>query len=78
MSAVKPRDVVQIDPVSNPKFAGCFAVVEEVKSWGVVAYVACPGPSVGQAYVRLAHEHFVRVGKAEWVLGEPAPLGPEP
>lgn len=41
MHTVVPGDVVQLD-ATDPKFAYCFLVVTEAKSWGVVGYVQVP------------------------------------
>ncbi len=63
----KVGDVVQIDPEIHPKFAACFAIVEEVKSWGVVAYVPVPDKQPGTiAPVRLEWKHCAPIGRAMW------------
>ncbi len=59
-------DVVQIDPTCQTKFPACFAIVDEVRPWGVVAYVPIPGPNTGKAYVRLESQEFHRIGLAMW------------
>ena len=58
-------DVIQIKP--EHKWAGCLAIVSEVKSFGCEAYVEVP--QGGSAYIRLKKEDYVYVGKAEYVRG---------
>lgn len=68
MSEIKAGDVVQIDPTTNERFAGCLAIVEEVRSWGVVASVPIPAaPKPQQAPIRLQSGSYVRIGAAEWI-----------
>lgn len=68
LSEVLPGDVVQVDPRGDELgFGAAFAVVEKVEGWGVFAYVRVPGPQGGDAYVRLGHGQFQKVGVAEWV-----------
>ena len=57
--------MVQIDPTHDPRFGGCFMLVEEVKSWGVQGFVKLPAQ--GDAYYRVPFEHCMRIGTAEWV-----------
>lgn len=60
-------DIVQIVP--HHKWGGCLAVVDDVRAWGVVAYVRLPhndGSPAGDAYTRLAWADFQAVGKAVW------------
>jgi hypothetical protein len=48
---------------SNPSFDNCVAIVDEVRSWGVIAYVMAPhdfGP--GQFWIRLTHDSFIDTG----------------
>lgn len=73
--AMKPGDVVQINPSAHPKFAGCFAVVDEVRSFGVTADIPIAGDPRSIAPVRLAWGEFLRVGAAPWLrVNEPDPL----
>lgn len=67
MKEVQAGDVVQISPdaACNEGLLACFAVVDEVKGWGVTAAVRCPGKGV--AYVRLHFGNFERIGAAVWV-----------
>jgi hypothetical protein len=61
---LSPGDIVQIGP-SHP-WACCLAVVDEVRPWGVMAYVHIPKEE-GQAYTRLAWADFEVVGgRAVW------------
>jgi hypothetical protein len=61
------NDIIQIDP-SKDLFGGCMAVVSEVKSWGVQAYVQSAGVP-GQQYIRLKHGEFEPTGgRAVWVV----------
>jgi hypothetical protein len=65
---VAERDIIQLVPPS--KWAGCLAVVCEVREWGVVAYVPLPGPCDGvvmmvdekRAYTRLDWDDFTLTG----------------
>ena len=60
-------DVIQIHPVTRLKdFHYRFATVDEVKQWGVVAYVH---EREGLAYVRLTWGQFVCIGKASYMVG---------
>ncbi len=62
--------VVQIDPGHDDVFGASFLVVTEMKSWGVQGYVTIPGKdgNGGSAYYRVAFEHIVYIGEAEWSL----------
>jgi hypothetical protein len=59
---VKVGDVVQIQPGAyQSEWDGCFAVVTEARSWGVVADVY----GFKDTYpIRLASNQFGRIGKA--------------
>lgn len=63
----QPGEVVQINPEKHPKFAGCFAVVDQLRRWGVVADIPMPGDPNAIIPVRLAWADFARVGMACWV-----------
>lgn len=67
----KVNDVVQINPAHDARFGGCFLLVEEVKSWGVLGFVQIPGNAEqgGQAYYRLPWNGGDYVGKAVFILG---------
>jgi len=66
--AAEPGDVIQIDPEHDPVFGGCFAIVEEVKLWGV-NLCGCPIPSGDGrvAYYRVPHGAYAVIGRAAWV-----------
>jgi len=67
MKVAKIGSVIQISPeFVNPIFGGCFAIVNEEKGWGVLAYVLVPGK--GQAYVRVPNEHLQIIGDAVWII----------
>jgi len=58
-------DVIQIAPEHDDVFGGTFAIVQEVKGWGVsLCSVAVPGK--GMAYFRVPHGRYVVVGRAMW------------
>lgn len=59
-------DVIQIN--ENHKWQGCLAIVDEVKSWGIQAYV--PIPIGGNAFVRLMYGDFEVIGKATLVIND--------
>ncbi len=66
-------DVVQIDPERQPGFGGCLAIIEEVRDWGVVAYVPVPDKEPGTiAPIRLEWADCSHVGKAKWTTDEEA------
>lgn len=63
MKDVKEHDIIQIAPPH--KWGGCLAVVSELKSFGVQAYVSIPrndGAAPGDAYIRLTWDDFEPVG----------------
>jgi hypothetical protein len=63
---MQPNTVIQIAPPH--KWAGCLAIVDEVKSWGVQAYIAIPqGGEVRNAYVRLKWAELEVIGPAAFV-----------
>lgn len=64
---ITEHEIIQINP-SKEVFGGCMAVVTEVKSWGVQAYVQSAGVP-GQQYIRLKHGDFeITGGRAVWVV----------
>jgi hypothetical protein len=71
---IRVGDVVQIDPAFEDKlFAGCFLTVTETKSWGVQGYVLIPQSKLqppGVAYYRVNFSEIIKIGKAEWAIGE--------
>jgi hypothetical protein len=64
MESIAVGDVIQIHP-DQRALGGCFAVVTEVRGWGVIADV--PVSRAGVAPVRLQESEYIRIGKAEWV-----------
>ena len=74
---LKPGDVVQFNPmtVGNRAFAGCFAIVTELREWG--ALVGAPGFGTrdefgGTAYYRAKWDEIEFVGRAAFVPGSDA------
>lgn len=63
-------DVVQIDPKYDDRFGGCFMTVTDVRAWGAVGYFGIPGEK-GVAYYRCKWEGMEKVGRAQWMMGEP-------
>jgi len=62
-------DVIQIDPESDDRFAGCLMIVTEPKTWGAQGYVSVPNPGCpARAFYRCKKENFVRIGHAEWMV----------
>jgi len=58
-------DVVQIHPqFVNEDLRGAFALVKEVRTWGVVAHVPWGKDKI--VPVRLQTQDFARIGVAEW------------
>ena len=56
-------DVIQVNEhVGNGSWTGCLMIVDEVKDWGVQAYLHIP--MQGDAYLRLKHGEYDVVGKA--------------
>lgn len=64
------NDVVQLSPECG-KFAGCFMVVTEPKSFGAQGFVQVPGQ--GQAYYRANFEQMDFIGCAAFVLKRDEP-----
>ncbi|MBQ6123712.1 MAG: hypothetical protein IJI59_18510 [Clostridia bacterium] len=66
---VKKNDVIQInEKFKGTGWIGCLMIVDEVKSWGVQAYLHVP--MQGDAYLRLKHEEYDVIGKAALVAKE--------
>jgi len=67
--ALAKDEIIQILPAH--KWGGCLAIVSEVKSWGVLAYVTVPGSEgmpAGHAHIRLVAGDFERIGaKATYI-----------
>lgn len=67
-------DIVQVIDETHSWF-GCLLVVDEVKGWGVMAYVSIPhsndgSEEVGLAYNRLSYDKIEKVGTAAFVIQE--------
>lgn len=66
---IEQNMVVQLAPtVANKKFAGCFMVVDEPKTFGAQGYVQIPGQ--GQAYYRANWEEMELIGRAVFILSD--------
>ena len=64
---VEVNDIVQISPEIDHQggfWAGNLLTVTEVKSWGVQGYCRT---TEGEAYIRLKHGQFERVGRLAWI-----------
>ena len=60
---VSKGDVIQVNEcVGNCNWTGCLMIVDEVKDWGVQAYLHIP--MQGDAYLRLKHGEYEVIGKA--------------
>jgi hypothetical protein len=71
--------VVQIDPAHDLAFGGCFAVVIQVRPWGVVAEVPVPDIYGSRtAAHRLVNGAFVPVGLVRFRFESVPELTPEP
>lgn len=60
------NDIVQIDPMHDERFGGCFLQITELKSFGAMGFVQIPAG--GQAYYRLPWNGGDKVGTAVFVL----------
>lgn len=66
MENVKKNDVIQInEKFKGTGWIGCLMIVDEVKSWGVQAYLHVP--MQGDAYLRIKHGEYDVIGKAAMV-----------
>ena len=72
-------DIIQISPTYDKSFGGSCLVVTEIRSWGVLGYIATPKyPQSVVAPYRLPFisdkEHCdttgVKVGRAHWLMCE--------
>jgi hypothetical protein len=66
MKKVKKNDVIQI-ALTN-RWAGCLAIVDEVKEWGVQCFVEIP--LKGTAFYRVNNNEFEVIGEAVFILAE--------
>ena len=63
---VKKNDVIQInEKFKGTGWIGCLMIVDEVKSWGVQAYLHVP--MQGDAYLRIKHGEYDVIGKTAMV-----------
>jgi len=74
-SRIAKGSVVQLSPedCGNPMFGGCFLLVDEVRTWGVIGFVQALGENGcrgGQAWYRAKWEEFEYCGEAQWVPAE--------
>lgn len=63
-------DLIQINPLDltvHEKFRNKVAIVDKVTSFGCQAYV---DTFEGQAFIRLNHVQFTRVGALTWITNE--------
>lgn len=66
---LKPKiSVVQINGLGKGGRIGCLCQVDEVKTWGVQAWVQIP--MSGNAYIRLNWDQFDYIGDARLILEE--------
>lgn len=71
MAKVKKNDVIQInEKCGNKSWTGCLMIVDEVKNWGVQAYLHIP--MQGDAYLRINHGEYDVIGEAALVADEDA------
>ena len=59
---VKVNDIIQLTETAQEGWISCLMIVQEVKSWGVQAYMKLP--EQGDAYLRIAYGKFEVVGHA--------------
>lgn len=71
--AVFPGDIVQITAQGH-KWMSALAVVDEMKSWGVQAYIQSIDAkgALGHVYVRLRHNEYGKCGTAMLVSADQA------
>lgn len=68
---LQPGDVIQLDPERGP-WGALFAIVDEVKPWGVTCYwlhATERGKAPAVCPYRAETGSFVRIGAAEWTVG---------
>jgi hypothetical protein len=69
---IKRGDIIQITDEAN-RWYPCLLVVDEVKSWGVQAYLTVPtndDEPNGNAFYRIENGKFEKVGQAVIALPE--------
>lgn len=62
MTGIKENSVIQVNEHGPEEWIGCLLIVDEVKSWGVLARLKIPVK--GTAYMRLQNEHIEVIGQA--------------
>ncbi len=68
---ISTGDVIQITD-KNDKWFPCLLIVDEVKGWGVQAYITIPTNDEkqnGNAYYRIEYGKFEKVGSAKILAG---------
>lgn len=65
---VKKNSIIQANELAHKDWIGCVLQVDEVKSWGVVAYIKIP--KTGLAYIRLINNTFNYIGEAVMIENE--------
>ena len=69
MSDIKKGDVIQITDLEHKWFT-CLAIADDIKTWGVQAYVIVPDSNgTNLAYIRLKSNEFNKIGKAMYQCG---------
>lgn len=66
-----PNDVIQLNPEYSHGWGPLLCIVEKVHAWGVTCYAIHPEKRFeppARMYLRVEHDHYVRIGKAEWVV----------
>lgn len=64
---IRIDDVVQVNPDLNGNFGGCFGVVTDVRSWGVMIMIPIPDSGgIKQSFLRCDWDEFEAVGKTVW------------
>ena len=64
---VKKGDVIQVNENGND-WAGCLMIVDDVRKWGVQAYMHIPNS--GEAFLRVGYDQMERIGRAVLVAQE--------
>lgn len=74
---VEEGSIIQL--ADSSRWPDCLAVVTEVRSWGVLAYIQLPGSCEGITYVVNTLRAHLRLGWNDFVAtgGKVAPRNPE-
>lgn len=62
---IRVNDVIQLLENAQEGWVSCLMIVDEIKSWGVQAYMKLP--LQGDAYLRIPWDQFTLIGKAVMV-----------